>query len=248
MSIAIREFTPDQVDLIKRTICKGASDDQLQLFMYACKRTGLDPFTRQIYGIPSGGRLLIVTGIDGYRLVAERTGRYSPGREPTFVYDKDGKLISATAYIKKRTDDGMWHEICASSYWEEFNGTTPNWKKMPHHMLAKCAEALAIRRAFPSELSDVYTKEELDQAAKEESPKEDQITPAQLSQLRWAMNLIPNGRGEKIRKGIENKYKSLENLTQVQFVSAMDFVKKAHEEIQVEEKTVEVVTAEEAPQ
>jgi phage recombination protein Bet len=177
---AIQVFTPDKVDLLKRTICRGATDDELELFLHACKRTGLDPFMRQIYAVkrkewdPDAGckveKMVIQTGIDGYRLIADRTDRYMPGREPTFTYNDNGNLLSATAYVKKRDKSGEWHEIAASALFDEYAGKksggepTMMWASKPHIMLAKCAEALVLRKAFPAELSGVYTKDEMDQA------------------------------------------------------------------------------------
>lgn len=172
------EYNRDQIDLIKRTFAQGATDDEFQLFIMTAQRLGLRPEARQIHMVkrPSYDaatreyidKMSIQTGIDGYRLIADRTGEYAPGREPTYIYD-NGRLVSATAYVKKFVR-GEWHEVAATAHFDEYaqkkkDGTpTQMWATKPHIMLAKCAEALALRRAFPAELSGVYTDEEMAQA------------------------------------------------------------------------------------
>lgn len=168
-----------KIDLLKATICKGSSDEEFELFLHACKRTGLDPFMRQIYAVKRWDNnvkretMTIQTGIDGYRLIAERSGKYSPGREPIYQYTGDGKIISSTAFVKKQTADGTWHEVAATAFFDEYCQKTKEgkptrfWMQMGHTMLAKCAEALALRKAFPGDLSGLYTKEEMQQAEHE---------------------------------------------------------------------------------
>ena len=171
-------FTREQLDLIKRTIAKGSTDDELALFLYTAKRTGLDPLTRQIHAVKrfdsSQNRevMAVQIAIDGYRLVADRTGKYAPGREPSFEADKNGNIVSATAYIKKFAG-GEWHEVAATAFFSEYSakkkdgGLTKMWAERPRTMLAKCAEALAIRKAFPAELSGTYTPDEMEHAGEE---------------------------------------------------------------------------------
>jgi phage recombination protein Bet len=174
----------ERIELWKRTFMKGASDDELVLFEEICKRTGLSPEMKQIHAIPREDYKLKKTvftfqvSIDGYRLLADRTGKYAPGREPTFNYDKDGMLLSATSYVKKLTSDGTWHEVGATAFYNEYVQTfkdkdtgkqepTKFWKQSEHNQLAKCAEALALRKAFPADLGNIYTVDEMAQALNE---------------------------------------------------------------------------------
>lgn len=174
-----QQFSSKQIEILKNSICKGASTEEFEIFLMACTKTQLDPFMRQIYAVkrkcrkPDGSwgeTMTIQTGIDGYRLIAERTGCYAPGEEPTYVHDTEGRLQSATAYIRKQTKDGTWHTVSASAYMDEYCQKTKDgnpmgmWGNMPRTMLAKCAEAQALRKAFPAEMSGVYTKEEMQQA------------------------------------------------------------------------------------
>ena len=163
-------FDDDKKALIKRTIAKGATDDEFALFMHQAQRTGLDPLAKQIYfqkyKTRDGYQIAIITGIDGYRLVADRTGKYAGNDEPVF----DGRIgdypAKATVTVWKIVA-GVRCNFSASVYWKEYYpGDTKGfqWRKMPHVMLAKCAEAAALRKAFPADLSGVYTHDEMAQA------------------------------------------------------------------------------------
>lgn len=203
-------FDEQQVLLLKNTICKGSSDEELKFFIYACTKTGLDPFSRQIYSVPRGGQRVIQTSVDGFRLIAERTGRYAPGREPTFVYDKNGVLFSATSYVKKQTKDGTWHEVSASAMMSEYDGKNNFWKKMPHLMLAKCAECLALRKAFPAEMSGLYGQEEMQQAdvivVKNEMPVE-KLSTQQVIELQAILNDCSKEYQDQVKSFLPKKYK-----------------------------------------
>lgn len=202
-----------KIDLIKRMYCKNCSNDEIEIFVHACKRTGLDPFSKQIYAIKRGGILTIQTGIDGLRLIAERTGNYSPGKESTFTYDDKNNLISATAYIKKRTPDNTWHEVAACAYFDEYNAKQGLWQKMPRAMLAKCAEALALRKAFPAEMSGLYSSEEMDQAPPESfAPSKTEITDQEWAELD---SLVMEIKDEEYLKKLAN-FVNVDTLSKIQ--------------------------------
>jgi len=151
-------------------IPKGTPDGTIRLYARICAATGLSPIKRQIHLVARWSKDGTVytpqTGIDGYRFLADMTGKYMAGREPQFLMDKEGNLISATAYVK-RLHGIEWHEIAATAFYSEYVQTNkegqPNamWRKSPHVMLAKCAEALALRRAFPGSFAGLYTDEEM---------------------------------------------------------------------------------------
>lgn len=197
-AIALRaeDFTREQVDLIKRTICVGATDDELSLFVQQAQRMRLDPFSRQIFAVKrwnkNAGREVMSTqvSIDGFRLTAERTGKYAGQLGPFWTNDgqewvevwlsRDPPKAAKVGVLRHDFKEPVW----AVATWEEYkqegrNGLSPMWAKMSALMLAKCAESLGLRRAFPNELSGVYSPEEMAQAAVGEpeytppAPKED---------------------------------------------------------------------------
>ncbi len=187
------QWTREQVDLIKRTVAKGATDDELQLFLYQAKRMGLDPLAKQVHAIKRWNQdqnrevMSIQVGIDGFRLVAERTGKYA-GQDGPYWCGKDGmwkdvwladEAPAAAKIGVHRT--GFTSPLYRTALFREYvqkrkdGSPTRMWVTMPAGQLAKCAESLALRAAFPAELSGVYTAEEMQQA---DAPHD---TPAQPS-------------------------------------------------------------------
>lgn len=166
-------YSQEQIELIKNTVAKGATIDEFKLFMVVAARSGLDPFTKQIHFVKRGGQGTIQTGIDGYRAIAERTKTLAGIDDAE--YDAEGKphpeRASVTVY---RLIDGQKVSFTASARWSEYvpqAGQDFMWKKMPYLMLGKVAEALALRKAFPNDLSGLYTNEEMAQAGSEGIPQ-----------------------------------------------------------------------------
>jgi len=160
-------FNDEQIALIKKQIAPNANDSELKLFLYQCQRTGLDPLTRQIYCIHRGGRMTIQTSIDGFRVIAERSGDYGGQDEPVYSYDDKGNLMSCKITVYRFRGDVRYPAATAVAHFKEYYPNPVNLQKsMTHVMIAKIAEALALRKAYPQDLSGLYTGDEMQQADK----------------------------------------------------------------------------------
>ena len=209
------DLNSNQLDLVRRTIAKDCNAQEFDMFIEVCRRVGLDPFRKQIYcniynkDNPDKRQMVLITGIDGFRAVANRNGNYRPDEDEAEIVT-DPELIDeasnplgierAVVSVYKQDNKGDWHRIRATARWTEFapideevewvdtgevwadsgkpkkerrptgvyrlDPKNPNsfWRRMPHLMLAKCAEAQALRRGWPEDLAAIYTPEEMHHA------------------------------------------------------------------------------------
>jgi phage recombination protein Bet len=158
-----KPMSQEQLDLIRNTVARGASNDELKLFLIIANRAGLDPFTRQIHFVKRGGAGTVQTGIDGYRAIAERSGQLAGIDDAIYDTEEEAHPNKASVTIYRMVD-GQQVAFTASARWDEYvppPGQDFMWKRMPYFMLGKVAEALALRKAFPNDLSGLYIHEEM---------------------------------------------------------------------------------------
>lgn len=215
-----RDFNPEQMALIRRTVADGTTPDEFNMFIEIARRAGLDPFRRQLYCVvynkddAAKRKVSFITGIDGFRAVAARNGDYRPDdAEPEFTTDPSLEspsnprgLVKAVVRAYKRHGT-EWHAVPGVAYWSEFapmkedcaegwdwidtgekwadsgkpkkkrvprgevvRVPTGKWADMPFVMLAKCAEAQALRKGWPEDLSGIYSPEEMERPMLDVTP------------------------------------------------------------------------------
>lgn len=157
----------EQIDLIRRTVANGATNDELALFLYDCQRRGVHPLDKLLHFTKRGGRYTPVTSIDFMRSQAAMSGEMAGSDDPVFMMNPAREGLESATVTVYRITQGQRFAYTATARWAEYcPDNAPMWKRMPHTMLGKCAEALALRKAFPQQLAGLYSREEMDQADK----------------------------------------------------------------------------------
>lgn len=222
--LAERHYNDEQIKLIRDVYAKGATEHEFRLFLEVAKRKGLDIFQRQIHLVKrwdsKANREVceIQTGIDGYRLIADRTGRYE-GQSGPFWCGDDGQWVDVWLHTDppRAAKVGIWRAGCREPFWgvalySEYVQTyrdkqsqqvrpNPMWARMPANQLAKCAEALALRKAFPAEMSGIYTSEEMAQAS---NPAPIDVTPEYVAPAFSTDGKITESQLEELQEIIAN--------------------------------------------
>lgn len=169
-------WSDKQLAALRSIGCETQSKADMAVFFNYCVRTGLDPFARQIYFISRGGKPTIQASIDGFRVIAQRSGEYAGQTEPLWCgedgewkdvwLDKEPPFAAKVGVWRSGFAEPLYAVARRDSYMPLTRDGKPQgvWKQMPDVMLSKCAEALALRKAFPQDLSGVYASEEMDQA------------------------------------------------------------------------------------
>lgn len=174
------DWTPEQLRIIKDSCAPGASDMEFSALIYVARVKRLDPMQKQIYFIKRNvynsetkryeQRWTFQTAIDGFRGKAQSTGQSDGQDEPDFSYDEQGRLLCCKVKVYRK---GIGRPFVGVAHWSEYvqlnsdGNVTKMWADKPHVMLSKCAEAQALRKAFPDELAGLYVPEEMGEEREE---------------------------------------------------------------------------------
>lgn len=168
----------EDMRVLKDSKFKGFTDAEVNYAASVCRHLHLNPLVNQIHFVKrntkAGAVISVQVGIDGLRLAAQRAGGYAGSDDGIFEFNDKKQIVKATVTVYKMVE-GQRCPFTASADWDEYCPSAPldaMWKKMPKTMLAKCAEAKALRKAFPAELSALQTDEEMAQADKAPSKAE----------------------------------------------------------------------------
>lgn len=190
---------PHQLDLLRKTIAADCTAAEFDLFVESAEHYGLDPFRKHILPLvmgklqPERRRMVIIVGIEGQRIIAQRCGNYRPASEPTRIAaatrlkspTNPAGLLAARVRLWQQDNRGDWFPVAGEAHWEEFAPIREEWDeepltqerkpsgrfvldakwaRMPRLMLAKCATMQALRAGWPDQFGGLYAEEEMDRA------------------------------------------------------------------------------------
>jgi phage recombination protein Bet len=173
-------FTDKEKQIITDLHLKQFTKEEREFFFVLCERTKLDPITKQIYATSRSDhgktKLVPVTSIEGLRVIAERTGEYRGQTAPQWcgedgvwkdVWTSKGYPFAARIGVHRNGFVEPVYGIARFNAYAAFSKKDDKWvlnqfwAKLFDWMLAKCAEAQALRKAFPQQLCGLLIEEEV---------------------------------------------------------------------------------------
>ncbi|HZL95220.1 MAG TPA: phage recombination protein Bet, partial [Vicinamibacterales bacterium] len=182
-------LTNAQMSTLRNSLFPGASDQSIAMVVDYCTARGLDPMKKPCHIVPISVKVgdryewrdVVMPGIYELRTTAMRTGLYVGQEAPVYgdvreysvTTAKDSPKLQApeSVTIKVRRlhrETGTVGEFVGIARFTECVGTNKDgsinarWQRAPFQMLEKCAEAAALRRAFPDELGGEHASEEME--------------------------------------------------------------------------------------
>jgi phage recombination protein Bet len=141
------------VDVIRQTVCKGASDAQFKMFVEVCRSTGLNPFLREVWFVAEKG--IIMAGRDGYLRIANEHPQFD-GMETRVERDANNIPVKAVCTVWRKDRN---HPVICEAYYDEYKKDSPVWRQYKSAMIGKVCEVLSLKRSFS--ITGVVTEEEI---------------------------------------------------------------------------------------
>ncbi|PUU86980.1 phage recombination protein Bet [Halanaerobium sp.] len=216
-------FTDEEKELLRRTVCKNASDDEFKVFLHVAESYGLDPFNGELFfWKDKKDRTTIMTSRDGYLSIANRNEafdglisdvvrandefkRTTTGIEHKYGSDR-GDIVGAYALVYRKDRK---YPVYVFAPYDEYNGYNSVWNRYPSAMILKVAESMSLKRAFS--VSGLVSQEEMNIQRledRENKSSQDKVDKLSTEEKKKTVSKSNNGKVKKLT-GREKEIKAL---------------------------------------
>lgn len=227
-------YTDAQIALIKRTVAKGATNDELVMFVHTANKTGLDPFLKEIYFIKHGnGAVVMMTGRDGFLKIAHKSGKFRgmnsgcvrKNDEFEVDYGEDTEVVHKIKTLdpaERGAITGAWAEVFKEGNdkpvvvvveWGTYNKKQNTWASHPDAMIIKVAESIALKKCFGT--SGLVSVEEMGFDAKKDEENTDKDYSIWNAMLKKVDELIKKGDLDKALNIVNREMEENKNLDDI---------------------------------
>jgi phage recombination protein Bet len=218
-------FTDEEKEILRKTVCKKANDDEFKVFLHVAETYGLDPFNKELFfWKDKKDRTTIMCSRDGYLSIANRHEafdglvsdvvranddfkRTTTGIEHKYGSDR-GNIVGAFALVYRKDRE---YPVYVFAPYDEYNGYNSVWNRYPSAMILKVAESMALKRAFS--VSGLVSQEEMNIQRledRENKSSQDKVDKLSTEEKKQTVSKSNNGKVKKLTAR-EKEIKNLVN-------------------------------------